>query len=264
MSFCMLFKEVYYNRAATMLLAQNLKALGLEIVPTKDAFEIAGISRELIEKFSRRTKTIEEYAEKHGITDPVEKAKIAALTRERKAKSLLISELEPFWWASLTPEEAQALDRVGRVLQRSRAVELSRQMAGGAGMAANAAIEAGASSDFLGTRKQAGAGAVGRQSMNQKTRPVESPGEPVKVTEHDRRAVALAMEHIFERASVVTERQLIAEASRNWCVGRATLQGINEVVAEAPLLRREWNGKRCRVFHHGVVSAVFRIKFRTR
>ncbi len=234
----------YYNRAATMLLAQNLKALGLDILPTKDAFEIAGISRELIEKFSRRTRTIEEYAAKRGVTDPVEKAKIAALTRERKAKSLLISELEPFWWASLTPEEAQALDRVGMVLKRSRAVELSQQMVAGPDAPANAAIGAGKSSEILGTQELVKASGIGRrQSMNQKTRPGESLNEPVNVTEHDRRAVFLAIEHTFERASAVTENQLIAEASRNWCVGRATLEGIKKVVAEAQLLRREWNGR---------------------
>ncbi|MGD0816185.1 MAG: MobF family relaxase [Verrucomicrobiota bacterium] len=247
----------YYDRAAAMRLAANLKALGLEIVPTKDAFEIAGISRDLIEKFSRRTKTIEEYAEKRGITDPVEKAKIAALTRERKSKSLLISELEPFWWDNLLPEEIKALDANKMLLQRSLAVELGQQMTGRAiegdtsskafgtreTLPAGKTKEIGASSDFLGTKKEMKSGTAGRrQSMNQKTKPIQSVNKPVKVTEDERRAVALAIEHTFERASVVTEKQLFAEASRNWCIHRTSIEGIKAAIAEAPLIRREWNG----------------------
>jgi len=100
----------YYDRAVTMRLKANLQSLGVKIVPTKDAFEIEGICRELIEKFSRRTRTIEETAQRLGITDPVQKAKLAALTRERKARSLLMSEMEPFWWGNLLPEERKALE----------------------------------------------------------------------------------------------------------------------------------------------------------
>ena len=125
----------YYNRVAVKRLAENLQKLGLEIVFTKDVFEIVGISRELIEKFSKRTKTIEEYAAQHGITDPVEKAKLAVLTREKKAKNMLLSDMEPFWWASLTPEEAHALDRIGEQLKRSKAAELSQVLAGEQGKA---------------------------------------------------------------------------------------------------------------------------------
>ena len=120
----------YYNRIAVKRLAENLQKLGLEIVFTEDGFEIAGVSRQLIEKFSKRTKTIEAYAAEHGITDPEQKAKIAVLTREKKARNMLISEMEPFWWASLTPDEAQALDRIGEELRRSQTDELSRMLAG--------------------------------------------------------------------------------------------------------------------------------------
>jgi conjugative relaxase-like TrwC/TraI family protein len=76
----------YYDRVAVKRLAENLQKLGLEIVFTKDAFEIVGISRGLIDKFSKRTKTIEEYAARHGITDPVQKAKVSLLTRVQTSK----------------------------------------------------------------------------------------------------------------------------------------------------------------------------------
>jgi hypothetical protein len=243
-----------------MRLRENLMALGLDTVLTKDAFEIAGITRDFIDDFSHRTKTIEEYAAKHGITDPKEKAKLAAITRENKAKTLLIPELEPLWWAGLTPEREQALNRIKAALERSRTSEMIRQMVVGKveplesskalgtleRMPTTMGRELADSSDALGTRKQlasAEATRHGRVSLNRATAPVDSVPKVAEVTGHDRRAVALAMEHLFERRSAVTEMQLMGEAFKSWCVGQATLQGIRQVVAEAPLIRREINGR---------------------
>jgi len=235
----------YYNRVAAKRLAENLQKLGLEIVFTEDGFEIAGVSRELIEKFSKRTKTIEAYAAEHGITDPEQKAKIAVLTREKKAKNMLISDMEPFWWASLTPDEAQALDRIGEQLRRSQAAELSQTLAGredkGAGNIA-ADRTAGLLGQKDGTWAQRHAGQE-RMSLSRATRPSPSIEETVTATKHDFRAVALGIEHVFERQSVVTEKQLMAAALSSFCVGRATLAGIKAAVAQAPLLRREVNGR---------------------
>jgi hypothetical protein len=229
-----------FQSICAMRVSENLRKLGLEIVPTKEAFEIAGISRKLIKKFSQRTETIEAKARKLGITDPVEKAKLGALTRENKNPDLTIPELGLHWWPRLDPEEKAALEGLKTLLQRSLVVELSQQIK----VEAVTALQAGRSSEALGTQQTVGA-AVRRQSMNQKTRPGPTAQEEVKVTEHDRRAVALAMEHLFERESVVTEIKLRGEAIRSWCIGRASLGGIDKVVAEAPLLRREWNGKPC-------------------
>ena len=230
----------YFQGACAMEVGEGLKKLGLEIVPTKDAFEIAGISRELIEKFSRRTKTIEAKAEKLGVTDPKQKAMLGAQTRENKNQDLTIPELEGQWWPRLSTTERQALERAKAMLQRSRAAEMSQQVQ----LEASASIGAAKTSEILGTqRKVKAAGASRRQSMNQKTRPGEMVNDEVTVTEHDRRAVALAVEHLFERQSVVSEKRLMAEAFKSWCIGKATLGGIERVVAEASLLRREWKGK---------------------
>ena len=65
-------------------------------------------SRELVEEFSSRTKRINAYAAAHGITDPAEKAKLAALTRENKAKTLLISELEEHLVEQVCPRNTKA------------------------------------------------------------------------------------------------------------------------------------------------------------
>jgi len=234
----------YYNRVAVKRLAENLQRLGLEIVFTKDSLEIVGVSKELRDKFSKRTKTIEEYAAVHGVTDPEQKAKIAVLTREKKAKNMLLSDMEPFWWASLTPEEAQALDRIGEQLRRSQAAELSQTLLGEPGKG-TAKITVERSALLLGQKDGTWAerNAGKRKSLNQATRPSPSVEETVTATEHDYRAVALGIEHVFERQSVVTDKQLMAEALNSFCVGKATLAGIRQAVKEAPLLRREQDGK---------------------
>jgi conjugative relaxase-like TrwC/TraI family protein len=252
----------YYNRAVIMRLEKNLQSIGLKTVRTKDGFEIEGIERSFIEKFSRRTKTIKATAERLGITDPEQIAKLGAMTRESKVKSLPVTAFEPFWWGSLLPEEKAALEANKTLLQRPRAAELSRQLVGEpvesvavAGEMSKSlgtrdrlpmkkAVEISDSSDFLGTRKAAkAAGKVKRTSLNQRTRPVERTEKVVEVTEDDRMAVALAMEHIFERQSTATERKLITEAANNWRLNKTTIEGIEKVVSGAPLLRRELNGR---------------------
>jgi len=100
------------------------------------------------------------------------------------------------------------------------------------------------SSDLLGKMKQLRDGSDEmRPSMNRRTRPGPLVQREVQATEHDRRAVAMAMEHLFERESVVTEKRLLGEAYENWNVEKATLAGIRQAVAEAPLLRRELDGR---------------------
>ncbi len=221
----------HYQWLFYMRLKGHLRALGLEIEPNDKSFEIAGIWRELIEKFSRRTELIEAEAKKRGITDPAEKDKLGALTREKKAKKALIADLEPEWWARLTPEERKTLEHLKALLQRSREHD---------------AIQVIDRERIEGREWAKSAGSLGkgqRVSLNKATRPVDSPKRVVEVTEHDRRAVAFAMEHIFERQSVVTEKQLMTEAFKSWCVGRATTEGIQQVVAEARLLRKRRKGK---------------------
>lgn len=247
----------YYEGAFHRRLKANLEAIGLEIVGTENGFEIAGVSRETVEKFSRRTGVIEETAERLGITDPEQKAKLGTMTREKKNKSLLMSDLVPIWEKQLTDAEEEVFEGLKTRLQRSRAAELSREMTAGepepAGQSSDALgtqerlsqqAEAERSSESLGKKKRLREGEPERrQSMNQRTRP--GPGETrvSPPTEYDYQAVALAIEHTFERQSVVSEKQLMAEAFNNWRIHKATYDGVRQVVAEAPLLRQVLNGR---------------------
>jgi conjugative relaxase-like TrwC/TraI family protein len=236
-----------YEKAFHARLATSLKKLGLQIENNGYAFEVAGVSRRLIEKFSRRTHVIDAEAARRGITDAAEKAKLGALTREKKIQDVPMSELEPIWWARLSPEEKQALESIKAVLHRSRGKEVIQGQ------------EELGSSDALGTRKELRAGrevfervggrrvvrdASGRPvSMNRATWPVEKPRAAAKPTDEDRKAVAFAIEHLFERQSVVTERQLIGEAFKNWNYGQATLEGVTEALRKWPFIRVERNGQ---------------------
>lgn len=243
-----------YQGAFHRRLKEGLEELGLEVEPSKHLFEIKGIERDLVEKFSRRTKTIEETAARLGITDPAQKARLGAMTREKKDKTLSIPDLEPFWWGGLSPEHKEALEGVKTRLQRSLARELSSQMAAPAAERSANSLgrfdqpleprEIEPSSDLLGTKKRPAAGQAERpRSINKRTEPGAAQEKVHEATEHDRRAVAMAAEHLFERESAVTEMRLLGEALNNWTCDKATRTGIIQAVAEAPLLRQEHNGR---------------------
>jgi conjugative relaxase-like TrwC/TraI family protein len=251
---CIHEEAPYYQAAFHRRLKANLEALGLVTVPTAECFEIEGIERETIEKFSRRTMKIEETAKRLGITDPAQKARLGAMTREKKDKSLRMSELEAIWEGCLTETEKEAFKGLKSVLQRSYASELSQQMTSarierladalGTRQELPQPKETPDSSDALGTKRRPQAARTQRrQSMNQLTTPRSAAvvnGEP---TEHDCRAVALAMEHLFQRESVVTEKKLLGEALNHWCFDRATVHGVKQVVVSTPLLRQVHNGR---------------------
>ena len=55
---------------------------------TRRGWEVAGVGKDIIDRFSRRTELIEKLAEEEGITSDAEKDKLGARTREGKAKNL--------------------------------------------------------------------------------------------------------------------------------------------------------------------------------
>lgn len=99
----------YFEAVFHAKLARRMEELGLETVRTKDRWELAGISRELIERFSRRTGEIERKAKEKGITDPKLKAELGAKTRRHKEQKHSFRELQVIWKSWLTPEDSQRL-----------------------------------------------------------------------------------------------------------------------------------------------------------
>ena len=76
----------------------------------KAGWELKGIERSTIEKFSTRTQQVEAYALEHGITEEAAKAKLGVKTREQKDKGVSVDQLRKEWHSRLTPQELAAFE----------------------------------------------------------------------------------------------------------------------------------------------------------
>src|SRR3984893_4561194 len=76
----------YFQAAFRVRLANRLQDIGFGVERKRDDFEIAGMPRDILKRFSRRTTLIEKLAAKLGITDPDRKGELGAETREKKGK----------------------------------------------------------------------------------------------------------------------------------------------------------------------------------
>jgi len=74
----------------------------------KTGWEIDGVRRETIEKFSRRTEQVETFAKENGITNEFEKSKLGKRTREKKDKGAGVDQLRREWQSRLSKEERDA------------------------------------------------------------------------------------------------------------------------------------------------------------
>lgn len=116
----------YFEARFHVRLAHKLTELGLDVERTRKGWEIAGITSEMVDKFSRRTAEIEAEAMRKGITDPAQKAELGARTRERKQKHLTMAELREEWRTRLTSDEQSTLDAVAeRIGGTPRSEDLS-------------------------------------------------------------------------------------------------------------------------------------------
>ena len=71
---------------------------------------------------------------------------------------------------------------------------------------------------------------------------LDAPGEPKKLPQEDAAHARYAVDHIFERASVVDERRLLTLALRHG-IGNVTPEGVRAAVNKLGLLKREEAGK---------------------
>ncbi len=111
------FREVvrdapYFDAAFHARLSKGMADLGLTIERTKAGWEVVGIGKEILGKFSRRTAKIEELAREKGITDTEEKARLGAKTREKKGESQSLDALRAEWKGRLTEDERKAIKDV--------------------------------------------------------------------------------------------------------------------------------------------------------
>ena len=104
--------EIYRNALAT-----EIRALGYGLRSTSNGFEIEGVPEELIERFSKRSRTIRE-AEAivaaelgHGLTNNG-RAAVSHSTRERKLREVGQEELSALHRSQLSPAELASLMRL--------------------------------------------------------------------------------------------------------------------------------------------------------
>lgn len=95
----------YYEAIYHAHLSKELQRMGFTIERNETRYEIAGISRKLIDKFSNRSATIEQIAKEKNITDAKSKAKLGALSRNSKAKTISENELLKHWKNRLSEKE---------------------------------------------------------------------------------------------------------------------------------------------------------------
>lgn len=104
----------YYEACFHSALAWKLRSWGYGIERYGRFWEVAGVPRSLVEKFSRRTQEIEETAERLGIRDADRKAALGALTRGKKSDARPWPEVLRDWNARIEPSELAALQAAGR------------------------------------------------------------------------------------------------------------------------------------------------------
>jgi conjugative relaxase-like TrwC/TraI family protein len=106
----------YYEAMFHARLSRKLAEMGLPVERTEKGWEIAGVPRTVLEKFSRRTAEIEEKARELGIEDAEAKDELGAKTRSHKVANLSMPALRAEWLSRLTPDEQDAIASVEKLL----------------------------------------------------------------------------------------------------------------------------------------------------
>jgi conjugative relaxase-like TrwC/TraI family protein len=102
--------EAYFHSA----FSSRLEKSGYGIERTEKGWEIAGIKRDTIEKFSNRTQEVESIAAEKGITDAKAKDGLGAKTRNSKIENLTLDELRTEWSGRLTEKEKAVIEKAGK------------------------------------------------------------------------------------------------------------------------------------------------------
>ena len=119
----------YAEAAFHSRLTAKLAALGYGIERTPKGWEISGIPRSIIDKFSRRTAQIEKLAEELGIHDAKHKDALGAASRERKRHDTTYSDLLAAWGIRLTPEEKVMISKASSREVRAAREQVTPEMA---------------------------------------------------------------------------------------------------------------------------------------
>ena len=123
------FREIkkdmpYYQAGFHNRFASKLQTLGYAVERTAKGWEISGIERDTIEKFSRRTDQIEKLAKERGITDADIKGSLGAKTRATKENGLDRAALRTLWNERKTEDENTRLNTITERAKNNNVVQL--------------------------------------------------------------------------------------------------------------------------------------------
>jgi conjugative relaxase-like TrwC/TraI family protein len=104
----------YYEACFHSRLSLKMRKLGYEIERHGRDWDIEGFDKSTLDKFSARTKEIEELATELGIDDDHAKDQLGAKSRAKKDKLLSASQLNQRWLDRLSADEKQKLNDVGQ------------------------------------------------------------------------------------------------------------------------------------------------------
>ncbi len=124
----------YYEAAFHARLALSLEKLGYDTQKQNQGlsksfgWEIKGVERDTIEKFSRRTQEIEKIAKEKGIVDDRLKDGLGAKTRTRKSGNLNKGELRNEWLGRLSGKELEVFSALrGKAVERDVSAEIEEK-----------------------------------------------------------------------------------------------------------------------------------------
>ena len=99
----------FYDALFLSRLADKLQSLGYPVERRGKAFEVVGISTELRDRFSNRTREINEKAEADNITDETAKSQLGRKTRRSKSKDVPPEALPAHWQSRFSASELEQI-----------------------------------------------------------------------------------------------------------------------------------------------------------
>ncbi len=105
----------YFQAIYRAKLAEKIQRLGYQVSAQRGDFEIVGISKQVNDKFSQRTKEIEAFAKRKAREEKLDqlpprlKALVGLMTRQSKNKGFSWNQLKDHWHSMLTREEIHAI-----------------------------------------------------------------------------------------------------------------------------------------------------------
>jgi conjugative relaxase-like TrwC/TraI family protein len=217
----------YFEALFHSQLSAELARLGYPIELTPHGWEIAGVPKPALRKFSRRTALIEAKAAEQGITHAAEKDELGARTREKKRDELSLPELRETWRSRLTADESESIRSASEAAKTAAA---ERDVAREREVKTVLTPKLGASNVIeIHTGR-----ALPVAASKQRTSPCDK-----AALKH---AIDLALDHGFERSAVVPERVAQAEALKR-TYGSAGIDDVKAELASRPLLKIERGGR---------------------